>query len=292
VNVSFRLSDGDRCWHIKVARDADAIAGLRRCEDCADRLYSRYLAPRLLAAFTPTAATFALVFEWIEGDHPHTPDGSWLSTLQPALRDLHGDHAWAARLHSGSGLRAIDTYRQVFLDKFEEDLRVIRRTRPAFVRYETVKALEQQVRRLTQELERDDAFQATVASPTHGDLWRNNVLIAPSGRVVIVDWDDLSAGDPALDWAMVLSRHGTDFGVAWEWLPEELDAAARRRVSAYARAIVLDTAIDALADWIEAVDAPDVLEVSRAHSAAEHVRAVACLPALHGFDDGIPEERA
>lgn len=292
VNASFRLVDGTRLWHLKVARDPDAIAALRRWSLHADRLASRYLAPRLLSSFVPTEDTFGLVFEWIQGSHPAAPDPSWVSTLQPALSRLHADDEWAAQLDPGPARQAIETYRSVFLERFATDLDAIRRAPPPFVRRDTLTALRRHVDRLTAGIERDEAFQTTVHSPIHADLWRNNVLVSASGRVVILDWDDLTVGDPALDWSLALCQHAADFSLAHQWLPDDLDGAARRRVDAYAQAIVLDVAIDALADWIEAVDAPQRLQASRALAEAEHRRAVACLRRHHAFDDGAPVDRA
>ncbi|MDP9443605.1 MAG: phosphotransferase [Actinomycetota bacterium] len=78
----------------------------------------------------------------------------------------------------------------------------------------------------------------------HGDPWHENVLLEPD-RVWLLDWEDLSVGDPVVDDAILLmDARG----------PNVDDWSIGRRYDVARRALMLDAAVDTAADWVENTD--------------------------------------
>jgi aminoglycoside phosphotransferase (APT) family kinase protein len=78
----------------------------------------------------------------------------------------------------------------------------------------------------------------------------------------LLDWDDLSIGDPALDFVIL----------TWPLRLETTrgDTAFRERCALYRRAQLLDSVIDPLADYIEAPHDLDQLDEVQAAKRLEH----------------------
>jgi aminoglycoside 2''-phosphotransferase len=83
----------------------------------------------------------------------------------------------------------------------------------------------------------DDANFAFVPRLLHADLWPEHVLVEPrEGRLAgIIDFADISLGDPDYDWAFLAHRLGSDFRVGLlrhsaprdpEWLANKLQGFA------------------------------------------------------------------
>ncbi len=86
-----------------------------------------------------------------------------------------------------------------------------------------------------------DTLDAPVHAAVHGDPWHENVLVAPD-RLWLLDWEDLSVGDPVVDDAILLhDALGTD---PHHWPDTAAYAVARR-------ALMLDAVVDVAADWVE-----------------------------------------
>lgn len=254
----------------------------------------------------------ALVMEHVDGRVPERHEAAWSKPVVAAIGDLHADRALAdalARLSAGgvsgsdsggvSGSELVghpddpidDTvgdgiddcaavYLRTFDERFTEDLRVVREARPPFVSPADLDFLAAAADRMRKEVLAMPAFAAPADAPTHGDLWRNNILVGPGDRVTILDWDDLAIGDGALDWAILFGYDGLRVGDAEPDAPllASMDADTRARFDLYRRATLLDWAIDPLADWVEADDAPEHAaavraEKERVHGGAmEHLR--------------------
>jgi hypothetical protein len=87
-----------------------------------------------------------------------------------------------------------------------------------------------------------DSLDTPAHAAVHGDPWHENVLVA-TDRIWLLDWEDLSVGDPAVDDAIL--RHdalGTD---PHHWPDGLVHVVARR-------ALMLDAVVDVAADWVEA----------------------------------------
>jgi len=104
------------------------------------------------------------------------------------------------------------------------------------------------------------AFQHPAGSPTHGDLWPNNILVTEDGRFFIIDWDDLALGDAALEFSIVLGQLWRHSAITQAEIEAMLPAEpyVRERFHVCLRALVLDEVIDSLADWVESGFAPDL----------------------------------
>jgi aminoglycoside phosphotransferase (APT) family kinase protein len=169
--------------------------------------------------------------------------------------------------------------------RFQEDLVAISACPPPFVlagrlewMHHEVSVIEAQVREL-------ESFDEPASSPTHGDVWLNNVLVTGAGLIYLLDWDGLGFGDPAMDWAMLYGPNRSDLrpvGLRSPLLPGQLDAAARERLQIWGRATLLDWVIDPLADWIEAASEPEHGDVVRTSNRTVHERALAQYLALWG----------
>jgi aminoglycoside phosphotransferase (APT) family kinase protein len=109
--------------------------------------------------------------------------------------------------------------------------------------------MEAEVLRVRETASQVASFHDRAVEAVHGDLSEANVLLTGNGWYV-VDWDDLTLGDPAVDFAVLL------WPVLWkggDWrtfLHLENDVAQRLEVCI--RAQLLDEIIDPLADYVEA----------------------------------------
>jgi hypothetical protein len=157
-----------------------------------------------------------------------------------------------------------------------EDLEAIRAEPPPFLRPDRLRWMSEQLDVLEQLARDSGAFTGTARAIVHWDLWWNNILVAPSGPWHLVDWDDVSLGGPALDYATVLFPLTCDPAFRrWQEFPiPAQDEAFPARMALYRRAQVLDGAIDVLADWIDCREVPAAQAEVRTRKQAEHVRFV------------------
>lgn len=271
VNASFLVSDGRTHLHLKVARDADAVAHLRQWRSLAPRLEARYLAPEVLGVVPIGEGMEGTVFEHVAGAVAPPESSTWIGPVAAAISRLHGDAA-LARLLPHTAVSCRDAWRDTFQDRFDADLEGVRRARPPFISDDVMEVLASLVEGMSREVSSTMAFDEPANACVHGDLWRNNILVGPGSRVTILDWDDLAVGDPALDWAVLLGFDPARGEAAADDPPAvtALPPAARVRFDVYRRATVLDHAIDSLADWVEAVDAPHVRDSARAFAERTH----------------------
>jgi aminoglycoside phosphotransferase (APT) family kinase protein len=100
------------------------------------------------------------------------------------------------------------------------------------------------------------AFDLPAIEPVHGDLHEGNVIVTSSGWFV-VNWDDLSVGDPALELAILV------WPLVWEGQPWKefvtgygSDDGFAERMELCLRAQLLDEVIDNVADYVEARSVP------------------------------------
>ncbi len=269
-SYSYRVGDGTRSVHVKLAADR---ADLERWLAVHDLLESDYRAPKVLAwVDLPGTSCAGLVFEHIDG---HTWDTAAHPGLLHDLRDLlvqlHNDGRLAARL--GDGARS---YRQCwevrYREQFEEDLKTVTASRPAFVTDARLSWMERESRQVLALADGNAAFDGATCSPCHWDLWPNNVLVQADGCWWVLDWDSLAVGDEAEDLATLVWPLVHSQGKDWrDLLGGEGDGLYALRMDLHVRAIALDYLIDVLADWAEC-DVTEWQEDVRGRNEAEHKR--------------------
>ena len=286
VNYSFRISDGARGFHLKLAADAEQVELLQRVRRLHEILERRYRAPRMIDwVQIPETSFQGPLFELIRGRPAQELSPSLAESVFPVLNRLHGDHELALRLAEEMSARScLDTFLHTYVRRFREDLASIAESPPAFLHQATVEWMREQAVHLERQARASPAFAEWSRSPIHGDLWLDNLLVAEDGGCYLLDWDELALGDPALDWATLL---GPSARRPWpldvQLVPDAIprDAGLRERLVLYARASLLDWVIDPLADYIEAERFPEYTEAVRAEKERVHRAAVASYRELY-----------
>jgi len=285
VNRSYHVTDGTRRLHLKLAGEPEYVDGLRRWRRVAGLLAARYHAPRMLAWLhvigTPLEGP---VFEHIDGTTAQARTPALLRATAPLLSQLHGDAELAAHLAAESPPpRCRDTFTDTFIRRFREDLEHVRKHPIPFVPAATVDWIEHEADTLEREAETRPEFVEPADAPIHADLWLGNLLEGTHGRVWVLDWDDLTLGDPALDWAALLGPTRGDVSLSGHaTLPAEArEPGLAERLPLYARATLLDWILDPLADWIEADVSPGHAAKVRAEKERIHRAALACYRATY-----------
>jgi hypothetical protein len=265
---SFRVGDGDRLFHVKLTTDQVDLRRWMNVQDCLER---EYRGPRILEwvdiSGTPIGG---LLFEHIEGE-------TWDVSAQPELLfdliellgRLHADQRLALRL--GDGSRSLkECWRLRYRDQYEEDLKTVRGSRPAFVTDARLRWMEEESRRVLALADNCQAFDGMTSAPCHWDLWPNNVMTEKTGGWWVLDWDSLATGDEAEDYATLVWPFFVSGKENWRTIFEaKADRSCVERVDLHLRAITLDYAIDVLADWAEC-DVPEWREQVRTRKDAEH----------------------
>lgn len=280
VNATFYVRDGQKTYHLKLADDPESQENLLRWQRFHTRLSEQYHAPRMLDWIKIGRTRFAgPLFEYIPGraaDYAVQPEV--LDGVLEMLPHLHGDDVLRAGLEALNGPPATcaDYFLSVYIDRFDEDLMSIAGDLPPFVSLEMLSWMMGETRELEGLVRDDPAFQETASAPTHGDLWPANVLVTKDGHWFVIDWDDLSLGDPALEYGIVLGPSWRSGVLTTEQtaalLPSD-DLNLRRRFEVCLRALLLDEVIDSLADWVESGFAPDHQAEVRAQKEQVHRQA-------------------
>jgi len=284
VNVSFTVSDGRRAYHLKLADLDETIADLERWYDLRAPLESRYRAPKIVDWVEMDDMPLAgLLFEHFAGRQARFAQEPALhrQVLELAAR-LHADSELTTTLLALDGPPGdcADYFIATYIDRFDEDLLAVVRDLPEFVSLTTLDWMQGETRHLEALAREGAAFAMPAAAPTHGDLWENNVLVNERGDWVVLDWDDLALGDPALEYSILLSaiwRQNPAQGLAvaqWLPLPARADPALQERLALCLRAYLLDEVIDTLADYVECDFAPEHRDQVRAEKQRKHLAAL------------------
>lgn len=233
--LSFAVRVGERRLWAKVAADPDEEASLATWAELAGLLADRHAAPELVDVLTVDGRT-ALLFTYV--DAPPATRSAMHERYDEAvelLAALHADRELAERL--GEPSTTARCFREVWLERFEGDLDVIE----GYVAKDLHAYLADQVDALSELV---DTLDDEVHSAVHGDPWHENFLLGQD-RLWLLDWGDLSIGDPVVDDAIL--RHdavGTDLH---HWPDTPAYAVARQ-------ALMLDAVVDVAADWVENSD--------------------------------------
>ena len=230
--LSFAVRVGDRALWAKVAADADEDESLATWARVAGILAERHAAPPVLDVLSVDGRT-ALLFPHL--DAPQATRGLLHERYDEAralLAGLHSDTELAALL--GEPTTTADCFRRIWLQRFEADLDVIE----GYVGRDVHAYLS---RRSTRSASWSTLSTTPHMPPSMATRWHENFLVAPE-RLWLLDWEDLSVGDPVVDDAILLhDALGTD---PHHWPDTAAYAVARR-------ALMLDAVVDVAADWVE-----------------------------------------
>ena len=231
--LSFAVRVGGRALWAKVAADAGEDESLATWARVAGILAERHAAPPVLDVLSVDGRT-ALLFPHL--DAPQATRGTLHERYDEAselLAGLHSDTELAELL--GGSTTTADCFRGIWLQRFEADLDIIE----GYVGKDLHAYLADEVDGLGVLV---DQLDVPAHAPVHGDPWHENFLVVPD-RLWLLDWEDLSVGDPALDDAIL--RHDALGSDPHHWPGEPVHAVARR-------ALMLDAVVDVAADWVEA----------------------------------------
>jgi hypothetical protein len=281
VNFSYRIRDARHAYHLKLSASAEDQAALRRWLTLAP-LLAPYHAPPILEWIELDSVAGPL-FPCLPGNAPKF-SGEVVAELVPVLLELNADRELAAALQPSHVVSARAAYQASFHERFTEDLRDIRDSRPPFVSEDLLRWLEYEVEILSALVDASAAFGRPLTKPIHGDLWLNNILWVGANYWYLVDWDSIRIGDPAADLATLLGPTIQDPRPLkmLERADGVLTSAERERLACLGRATLLDWVIDPLSDWIDAGAAPEHEQAVRAGKERIHRRALACYADLYG----------
>ena len=281
VNYSYHVHDARCAYHLKLSTTADGRRALRRWRTL-EPLLERHQAPPILD-WIDIGSAGGLLFPHLPGGVPSCSP-TVVSTLASALRRLTADIELAAALPQTHPPTAHEAYRATFLARAVDDLHGIRQARPPFVDAALLEWLEDEVDALAQSVASAAAFGEPLTKPTHGDLWLHNILWRNPWSWYLVDWDDLSIGDPAADVATLLGPTIDDPRPLkmLDAMAGVLSPTESERLNYLGRATLLDWVIDPISDWLDAVAVLDRCEAVRAEKERIHRRALDCYRTLYG----------
>ena len=280
VNHSFRITDGVRCYHLKLAISEHSRAELMRWHRV-DSLLERYRAPAIID-WIDVGAAGGLLFSCLPGAIP-VLDTEVLREVLTVTRALNADRELAQLLQNDAHRTTRVVYFASYHERFVEDLKYIRGARPPFVALQLIDWLTEEAERLAKTVEQSAAFDQPAHQPTHGDLWLNNILWQNSEHWHIVDWDGIALGDPMTDLAMLTGPAANDLTPLkmYDQVAAQLSSVEKERLRILGRASLLDWIIDPLSDWIDADVAPLHAQEMRALKERVHTGALALYKELY-----------
>jgi thiamine kinase-like enzyme len=274
VNHSFHVFDGPTRFHLKLADDADRF---RVWRDTHQILEDRYHAPALVRWVEFAEIGYAgFLQQHVDGATSSFQNDPELVTrlIQTADR-LHRDAELRDYLAAiGMPRSRLDYFVETFIHRFTSDLEAIDADRPAFISNSLFRWMQDEVQELRKVAALVTGFHDLALQPVHGDLHEGNVLVA-GDEWFIVDWDDLSLGDPAVEFAILLWPVVYSTGRSWESfsLPS-VDCDFAERIEVALKAQLLDAVIDTLADYVAARIFPERQAEVQAVKKREHERAL------------------
>jgi hypothetical protein len=287
VNYSYRITDARKKYHLKVSTSPEGRASLARWKALGS-LLERYHAPPVLD-WVDLGPAAGLLFPFVAGEPP-VLRGEVVDELLAVLLHLSADDELREHLIPGHSSTAKEAYLTSFHDRFTEDLRGIRNSRPPFVTCDLVDWLEQEAESLASAVREAPAFAEPLTSPVHGDLWLNNVLWVSRARWHLLDWDDVRIGDPVADLASLLGPTAQDLRPLkmQPRVAQRLTVNQRERLAFLGRATLLDWVIDPLSDWIDAGVAPVHKREVREEKERVHRLALTLYRQLFGVSPAVP----
>ncbi|KRF31665.1 aminoglycoside phosphotransferase family protein [Paenibacillus sp. Soil787] len=292
-NLSIRLSDGRKRFHVKLAPPNKATR-LQQWAGLSVYLTEHYTAPRLVHVIDREIVPgypYGLVFEYIEDATPLVDARNTEAVLTGVLETiakLHRDNRLREMLPKSETLTYADAFQDKYITRFTDDLNGILCSRDLlrdFVSDETFSWFGEEIERLKVTVRQTPAFLLPACDVVHNDLNGNNVLTYGWDDFRIIDWDDMSnQGDSAMDYSVLLWPFTHD--PTWPVWREKVLAVAgtltTQRMELYFRAKLLDDVIDVLADYVEAEQVPEHREEAQRKARAVHLHSYPQYVAKYG----------
>ena len=274
VNRSFEVSDGTVRYHLKLSEDADFLRAFRDTHEILQRLYH---APALIRWVEfPEIGYTGLLQRHVNGRRfSFQNDAGLLPQLIETADHLHHDTELRGYLAAtGMPRSRLDYFAGTYIDRFTIDLEGLADERPAFISESLLRWMQDEVRQLEEAAALVTGFHDLAVDAVHGDLHEGNILVA-GDEWFIVDWDDLSLGDPAVEFAILIWPVVYATGRSWQsfGLPSN-DMDFGERITVSLRAQLLDAVIDSLADYVDARIVPERMAEIQDVKRREHERAL------------------
>lgn len=288
VNYAFKVTDGRRSYHLKLVDKTEDQADLRQWQSLRTILERRYHAPQMLDwVVIPKTGFEGLLFAWVDGRKPELKKSPGLvKEVVTVAAQLHADDELADKLSQNHPkLDCLHTFLDTYIERFDGDLEIISPTPLPFVSEETLTWMFEEVRHLENLARNSAAFAEPGGAPIHGDLQADNLLVTEGDNWFLLDWDDLTLGDPILDFTTLLAPPLSEWqDNAWPDfpLPHATQAGFAERMDLYLRARLLDWVIDVLADYIEAEVAPEQRDRVQTEKKRQHLQALALYQSRYG----------
>jgi hypothetical protein len=257
VNHSFCVTDGSVRYHLKITDEPDHIIRFKTWLSLHAVLEERYRAPKLIEWVELPEISFAgFLQQHIEGSTPDFCRNPYLVAEIAELLDcLHHDTDIRAFFWKAGGKTYLDHFTETYIDRFTSDMKSIAADMPSFISPDLFAFMQEETLQLGQSAARIQTFHDPAVEPVHGDLNEGNVLIAPDTWFV-VDWDDLSLGDPAIDFAIAFWPRVYAGKGLWKIPSLDGDPGFTERVELCLRAQLLDEVIDTVADYVQSEAVP------------------------------------
>ncbi|MBN9653986.1 aminoglycoside phosphotransferase family protein [Halobacillus sp. GSS1] len=276
VNQSYQIYDGKKRMHVKFAKK-NHMDRLKQWARLNEYLRENYHAPKLLLEIHETVIPdhpYGLVFEFFEGDA--WKGDVWTDNILAKVGQLHGDSQLKQEIGAGDQTCA-DAMTDTYIRRLREDMCIINAHKISlpFVKKNTFDWFHEVTDDLEKEIQQSIHFQRPAEDIVHNDLSQQNILVNDE-EFCIIDWDDLTLGDAAADYASLLwAWFDTDEWTLWEGKVRVLAGdAVVERMKLYFKAKLLDDIIDVLADYVEAENFPEVKEQTQQRAKATHLMAL------------------
>lgn len=276
VNQSYQISDGEKRLHVKFADHAHQ-PGLQQWAGINEYMTENYQAPRLVMEIHETVIPshpYGLVFEFFEGEVWKGQRAT--DEILAKVSQLHGDRKLKRVLGVGEKSYA-DALIDTFIHRLREDMEIIDASRESlpFVQAGTFDMFHEMTDQLEKDVQQSMHFQCPAEDVVHNDLNQQNILVN-GNKYCIIDWDDLTIGDAAADYASLLWPWiDTEEWPRWEKTVRSLAGEeVVERMELYFKAKLLEDVIDVLADYVEAEAFPEVKERTQQRAKATHLLAL------------------
>lgn len=202
-------------------------------------------------------------------------DRDLLQQLIELAGRLHRDqeiHSYVSNVEPAK--TCLDHFLETYIERFTGDLEIVKTHDLPFVSGRLLEWMQQETELIRETANHVPSFQQPAMEPVHGDLSEANVLLA-SGNWFVVDWDDLTLGDSAVELAVLLWPIAWQGGNWQDFLTAKTGKSFSQRLELCLRAQLLDEVIDPLADYVEAQAVPSKLEAVQLAKRKRHEEALA-----------------